>query len=163
MGCGKSIIGNLLAEQLDITYVDLDSFLEEQEKATVKEIFDTKGELYFRKKERAYLEILLDQQDPIILSLGGGTPCYYNNMDYILDSKAISIYLKASLKTLTDRLTLEKTSRPLISHLESDEDLTEFIGKHLFERLSFYGKAGHLVAVDDLSLSEIVSKIKNLL
>jgi shikimate kinase len=163
MGCGKSRVGKALSQCIDIPYVDLDSFIEQQEKSSIKSIFEAKGELFFRKIERQYLEQLLTQKEPIILSLGGGTPCYYNSMDYIVSSNALSFYLKAQIITLRDRLLLEKNSRPLISHLQTDEELTEFIGKHLFERLPFYGKASHTVPVDIDSPKELAQKIKDLI
>ena len=163
MGCGKSRVGKALSQCIDIPYVDLDSFIEQQEKSSIKSIFEAKGELFFRKIERQYLEQLLTQKESIILSLGGGTPCYYNSMDYIVNSKALSFYLKAQITTLRDRLLLEKNSRPLISHLQTDEELTEFIGKHLFERLPFYGKASHTVSVDTGSPKELAQKIKDLI
>jgi shikimate kinase len=163
MGCGKSRVGKALSQCIDIPYVDLDSFIEQQEKSSIKSIFEAKGELFFRKIERQYLEQLLTQKEPIILSLGGGTPCYYNSMDYIVSSNSLSFYLKAQIITLRDRLLLEKNSRPLISHLQTDEELTEFIGKHLFERLPFYGKASHTVSVDTGSPKELAQNIKDLI
>ena len=163
MGCGKSRVGEALSQCIDIPYVDLDSFIEQQEKTSIKSIFEDKGELFFRKIERQYLEQLLTQKEPIILSLGGGTPCYYNSMGYIVDSKALSFYLKAHITTLRDRLLLEKNNRPLISHLQNEEDLTEFIGKHMFERLPFYGKASHIVSVDNDSPEVLAQKIKDLI
>ena len=163
MGCGKSRVGEALSQCIDIPYVDLDSFIELQEKTSIKSIFEDKGELFFRKIERQYLEQLLTQKELIILSLGGGTPCYYNSMDYIVESKALSFYLKAHITTLRSRLLLEKNKRPLISHLQTEEDLTEFIGKHLFERLPFYGKASHIVSVDNDSFEVLAQKIKDLI
>lgn len=162
MGCGKSRVGIPLAQSIDIPYVDLDSFIEEQEKMTIKNIFDFKGELYFRKKERQYLEQLLTQKEPVVLSLGGGTPCYYDSMDYILNSNAISFYLKASLETLADRLFTERLKRPLISHIQNKEDLEVYIGKHLFERLPYYGKASYIVSVDKATPQEIALSIRYL-
>ena len=163
MGCGKSRVGEALSQCIDIPYVDLDSFIEQQENSSIKSIFEAKGELFFRKIERQYLEQLLSQKEPVILSLGGGTPCYYNSMDYIVSSKVLSFYLKAQITTLRDRLLLEKNNRPLISHLQTDQELTEFIGKHLFERLPFYGKASHTVSVDTDSPEELAQKIKDLI
>ncbi len=162
MGCGKSRVGKALSQSVDIPYVDLDSYIEKQEKMSVKSIFERKGELYFRKKERTYLEKLLLQKDPIVLSLGGGTPCYYDSMDLITNSNAHSIYLKASIKTLADRLFKERNKRPMISHINNEEVLLEYIGKHLFERLPFYSKADHSVSVDSDTPEELALKIKNL-
>ena len=162
MGCGKSRIGVELSQRIEIAYVDLDSYIEEQENESIKSIFDRKGELYFRRIERQYLEQLLSQKDPIILALGGGTPCYYDSMDYIVKSHATSIYLKASISTLASRLASEKSERPLISHLESEDNLVEYIGKHLFERLSYYSKASHTVSVDSDTPEALAEKIQSL-
>ena len=162
MGSGKSSVGKALSQCVDIPYIDLDSYIEIQEKSSVKKIFSSKGELYFRKKERQYLEELLSRKEPIILSLGGGTPCYYDTMKFIVNSKAVSFYLKASIKTLVSRLGKEKNQRPLISHLENEADLQEFIGKHLFERLPFYSEASHIIDVEGLTPEVISLKIEEL-
>jgi len=162
MGCGKSKVGLALAQSIDIPYVDLDFFIENQEGMTIKNIFEHKGELYFRKKERHFLEEILTQKEPVVLSLGGGTPCYYNSMDYIVSSNVISFYLKASINTLSNRLFIERHKRPLIRHLKTKENLIDYVAKHLFERLFFYGKASHVVSVDQESIEEIVLSIKNL-
>ncbi len=163
MGCGKSIIGSLLSRALNLPYIDLDSYIETQEKKPIKELFNQEGEIYFRQRERFYLEELLNKDEQIILALGGGTPCYFDSMDYIVNSGVISIYLKASISTLAKRLMPEKSLRPLISHINDEENLMEFIGKHLFERLPFYGKATHTISVDKGTPAEIVEKIKYLI
>ena len=107
MGSGKSSIGKKLSRKLRCNLIDLDDFIVEKEKASVKEIFDAKGEIYFRKKEEEYLKELLTLQEDTILSLGGGTPCFGDNMKYILESENTkSIYLKSSVKSLTDKLIL---------------------------------------------------------
>ncbi|NBS18744.1 MAG: shikimate kinase, partial [Flavobacteriia bacterium] len=83
MGCGKSAVGNLLARHSSRAFVDLDVYIEQQEKTTIAKIFEKYGELSFRKKERFYLEQLLSQEHGAIIALGGGTPCYFDNMNYI--------------------------------------------------------------------------------
>ena len=105
------------------------------------EIFEKKGEIYFRKQEHLYLKEILTLKNDIILALGGGTPCYAGNMDVIKDSiNTVAVYLKASITTIAKRLTTEKSQRPLVARLKNEE-LTEFIAKHLFERSFFYNKA----------------------
>ena len=96
------------------------------------EIFSQKGEIYFRKIEHECLKEVLENSLDVILSLGGGTPCYANNMDLIHQQKAVSIYLRASIATLTDRILKQKASRPLVAFL-SDDQVPEFIAKHLFD------------------------------
>ena len=102
------------------------------------------------------------EKDNIVLSLGGGTPCYGTNMKDILSLSENVIYLKASVKELSQRLQKEKKERPLIKNI-SDGDLPEFIGKHLFERSSFYQKANFTIDCDGKESEEIVSEIENIL
>lgn len=164
MGSGKSSIGKKLSRKLRCNLIDLDDFIVEKEKASVKEIFDTKGEIYFRKKEEEYLKELLTLQKDTILSLGGGTPCFGDNMQYVLESKNTkSIYLKSSVKSLADKLILKKSKRPLIANIQTKEALAEFIGKHLFERSPYYSKAAHQVVTDHKTKKEVVLEILSLL
>jgi len=163
MGSGKSTIGVQLATILDYRFIDLDSFIEEKEQLSVKEIFKSKGEIYFRKIETLYLKELTSQYTNVVLSVGGGTPCYSNNMTLINSSESVSFYLKLSAKSLSSRLFLEKENRPLISHLKSKEALHEFIAIHLFERQSYYQQASHIVNTDTLSVNETVEAIVKLL
>ena len=160
MGSGKSSIGKILSEKLNHKVIDLDDFIEDKEKMTVSEIFKTKGELYFRKKETVYVKELLELEGDFILSLGGGTPCYGTNMDIILEAKeAKSVYLKASLPKLSKKLFKKKAKRPLIAHIASEAQMMEFIGKHLFERSQFYSKAEFVVSTDDKTKKEVADAV----
>lgn len=146
MGCGKTFIGSQLSNVLNYEYLDLDAYIETEERMTIADIFKEKGELYFRKIEKTYLEALLKQSDKRIISLGGGTPCYFDTMETLIaNSKVKTIYLKVSIPVLTARLFKEKSHRPLISHLQTEDELSEFIGKHLFERSPFYNKSEIIV------------------
>lgn len=159
MGSGKSTIGVELAAVLEYKFIDLDNFIEEKEELSVKDIFKNKGEIYFRKKETLYLNEIITKYAKVVLSVGGGTPCYSNNMDVINAAESESIYLKLSAKSLTDRLFFEKEDRPLISHLESKEALHEFIAIHLFERQNYYQQATQIVSTDNLSVKETVEAV----
>lgn len=142
MGSGKSTIGKALGLLVNIPFVDLDSYIEEKEKQTIHDIFKTKGEVYFRKQEHFYLKELLQADGPMILSLGGGTPCFINNEKLLFNNTSYkTVYLNVSVKELADRLLIGKASRPLISHINSLEEMQEFVGKHLFERTVFYNKS----------------------
>ena len=95
-----------------------------------------------------------------VISLGGGTPCYGDNMKLITEAEdSKSVYLKASIPQLVMRLKDEKNKRPLISHLKSEEQLVEFIGKHLFERSVFYNQSNVTLSVDNKSVNSIVEEV----
>jgi len=164
MASGKSRLGKVLAKRLNYSFIDLDDFIEYQEKSTINELFKTKGEIYFRKQESLYLDDILNSQEDIVLALGGGTPCYGNNMDRILNSPSVrSIYLKASINTLINRLEGEKDKRPIISHIKEKDELTEFIAKHLFERSPYYDLSPYKISTDGKSIEEIIQELLDIL
>jgi len=162
MGSGKSTIGKLLAGNLDYDFIDLDDYIASSEHMEIPKIFESKGELYFRKKEFEYLNEILNTKDDFVLSTGGGTPCYGENMHAILEATSNVFYLKVSIAGLINRLISEKEHRPLISNIPNEE-LPEFIGKHLFERSYFYSQANHNLLCDENSNEELVLKIEALL
>lgn len=160
MGSGKSLIGKALSKHLKIDFVDLDAYIEGQERQTIADIFKIQGELGFRKLEFQYLQKLIQINKESVLALGGGTPCYFDNMAQLNAQPAIkSIYLKTKLPTLVDRLWLEREHRPMIAHLQSKEALTEFIGKHLFERQPFYNQALFSIETAEKKVVDIVAEI----
>ncbi len=164
MGSGKSALGKRLAKLKSLPFIDLDDYIESQEKSTISKIFDKQGELYFRKKERFYLEKLFSNYPRAIISLGGGTPCYFDNIDYLVQKKDIlTLYLKSSAQTLAARLFEHKRHRPMITHLDKPEELKKFIAKHLFERVPFYIKAEYHITTDDKSVDDLADQIEKLL
>lgn len=158
MASGKSVIGKLLAKALNRDFIDLDDYIAAEEGLSISELFDQKGEPYFRKKEISYLKEVLSSSDSLVISVGGGTPCFVGTMDLINDS-SLSIYLKAANNTLYNRLVPKKTERPLLSTI-ADEMLQEYIAIHLFERSAYYEKAKISTRVDVLSREEIVKNIQ---
>jgi shikimate kinase len=158
MASGKSAVGKLLAQELKIQFIDLDDFIEEKESLTIAEIFELKGEIYFRKKEGEYLQELFNLNKEVIISLGGGTPCYGNNIE-IIENNSISFYLKASIQTIYERLTGETAKRPIVASIGND-NLKEFIAKHLFERDIFYNRANYKIGVNHKTIDQIAKEIK---
>lgn len=162
MGSGKSTIGKYISKKNNLNFIDLDNYIEQREKLSIKEVFSQKGEIYFRIKEAFYLKEILDSKKNYVLSLGGGTPCYGTNIGLIKESNALSFYLKGSIQTLIQRLRNEKESRPLIASL-NDEQLLEYIGKHLFERAPFYEQASFKIAINNKSVKEIAEDFISIL
>ncbi|MEL6974577.1 MAG: shikimate kinase [Bacteroidota bacterium] len=158
MASGKSTVGKQLASRLNLPFMDLDTVIETRTQQTIPELFEEKGEIFFRKEEHYALKAVLEEEEGYVLALGGGTPCYGNNMDLILEKATQSIYLQLSINSLVERLLHKKSSRPLVQHL-NEEDLPEFIGKHLFERRQYYSKATHTIVCDGKSVEEIVEEI----
>lgn len=159
MGSGKSTVGRAVAQKLQIPFLDLDDEISKTENKSISQIFSKKGEIYFRKLESKILKELLESDTHFVLALGGGTPCYGQNLQHILDTDATSVYLKLGLQQLQHRLSLEKAKRPLIAHLETPEVLEDFIRKHLFERSYYYNQAGVIINCDNKSVSEIATEI----
>lgn len=158
MGCGKSTIAKELSKKIEIPFIDLDEFIEKKVKMTIKTIFADKGEIHFRKLEHECFVELLNYKEPIIIGLGGGTPCYANNHELLKREDVESIYLKASIDTLVDRLSLNKSNRPLIAN-KTDEEMKEFIATHLFERSYYYNQAQHSIVVDQRTIAQTVEDI----
>lgn len=159
MGSGKSTIGKILAEHLHLLFIDLDLEIEKKLNMSVKEIFKTKGEVYFRKIEHQLLHSIVAENDNFVLSLGGGTPCYANNHLVLQEPGICSIYLKGSIKTLAERLEKEKEHRPVLNN-NTDDTLETFIAKHLFDRSYFYYQAKHIITIDNKTLDELIKEIE---
>ena len=159
MGCGKSTVGRLLAKHLELPFVDLDDYLSEIHGRSVQNLFLEHGEIGFRKLEKIALDNLLASAQVSVLSLGGGTPCYADNMQSVIQSTPHTFYLSPSISTLCHRLYSEKDHRPMISHLTSKDKLQEFIAKHIFERKLYYQQANHHLFIQDETPQELVDKI----
>ncbi|EMQ93979.1 Shikimate kinase I [Xanthomarina gelatinilytica] len=142
MASGKSLIGRELAKVLKMDYLDLDDFIEINEGKSIEKIFMEKGEIFFRKIENSYLEALISSKNNLVLSLGGGTPCFTNNLELLKNNKEITtFFLNVPVSELAKRLMSDKENRPLVKYVSNETDMLEFVGKHLFERLPFYNQA----------------------
>lgn len=145
MGAGKTTIGKALAKELGIMFYDLDWYIESRMRRTVAQIFSDEGEEGFREIERNMLHEVAEFED-VVISCGGGTPCFYDNMDY-MNAQGDTIYLQASPDVLAGHLRMGKVVRPLIAG-KSDEELRQYIIKSLKQREPYYTKAHHTLNVD---------------
>ena len=162
MGSGKSTVAKALAKKTGIPLYDLDEVIEKRSGNSISQIFEAKGELYFRLLEHEVLSELVASPESMILSWGGGTPCYANNDAFLSSENTTSIYLSASIANLYHRIVNEKEKRPLVAH-KSEEELMEFIAKHLFDRSFYYNQANFIIQVDQKSIDQIVSEIETIL
>ena len=152
MGSGKSTIGEKLAYNMKHEFLDLDAYIESEEGRTISEIFDEDGEDYFRKLERVYLHRIIDKEN-IVISTGGGTPCFFDNMEQMNDYGK-TIYLNMHPKALIPRLQASALLRPLLKGLEGVE-LLDYIYKTLREREVYYNKAHVVVAGFNLTAKKL--------
>ncbi len=162
MGVGKTSLSKKLSKKLEIPCFDLDEIIEKSESLSVSAIFKDKGEVYFRKIEHQLFKNFIEKEENYILSLGGGTPCYANNHLLLQNEDVTSIYLKASIGNLVEKLKNKREKRPLIKNLTEDE-LQEYIAKHLFDRNYYYQNSKLTVVVDGKSKKEIVKEILQLI
>jgi len=153
MGCGKSTLGRALASELNLTFIDLDSFLEEKYFKTIPQIFAEEGEDAFRRKERKVLEEVCGFDD-VILATGGGAPCFFDNMD-LMNESGFCIFLDVDINSLVSRLIHAKTERPLIKG-KSPEELHTFIEGMLAKRRSFYEKARYILKGSEITSTQLI-------
>lgn len=158
MGCGKTTLGRELADKLNLTFIDMDAFLEEKYFKTIPQIFASEGEEGFRKKERKVLEEV-SEFDDVILATGGGAPCFFDNID-LMNRSGFCIFLDVDVETLAERLIAAKTERPLIRGKSAGE-LKEFISGMLEKRRPFYEKATFVAKGSSISPEEITRLIEN--
>ena len=156
MGCGKTTLGKKLARTLNYNFIDLDSYIENKTTEKITEIFDKKGEQYFRDLEKESLNEIC-KMDNLAIATGGGTPCFFDNMQKILGSGK-AIYLKIEIEDLLERLETEKSQRPLIKN-KSAKELRGFINLTLLERKRFYKQANFIVDAKNITAKEIVKLI----
>ncbi len=160
MASGKSAVGKVLHKLLDYDYYDLDNFIEKNYNVSIENIFKTRGEIYFREIERKSLEKIIRIKKNLVLSLGGGTPCYFDTIDFLNSfNETKTFFLKSTINTIYNRLRNSKIKRPLISHLKTELEIKEFIGKHLLERNHFYEKSEKKINTDSKTILNIANEI----
>lgn len=163
MCVGKTTIGKALAKAMGRTFYDLDWYIEERFHTKVSKIFAEEGEERFRDLERRMLHEVAEFED-VVVSCGGGTPCFFDNMDY-MNSVSQTFFLKASPQTIRQHLAMSRGERPLLKG-KSPEELEQFVVEQLAQREPFYDKAQHTIDVNvldsfdkiDFVIHDILSK-----
>lgn len=156
MCAGKTTVGKALAKALGRTFYDLDWYIEERFHKKVPQIFAEEGEEHFRDLERRMLHEVAEFEN-IVLSCGGGTPCFFDNMPY-LNSVAETFYLKASPDTLCSHVAMSRGERPLLKG-KNEEELRIFITEQLEQRSAYYEQAQHIIDISILDTFDKISKI----
>ena len=155
MGSGKTTLGRALSQHLEVGFIDLDALITEEIGRSIVSFMEDKGELAFRKVEHNVLErFLTGGAEDVVVALGGGTPVFYNHME-ALNSAGTTVFLDVSVVELARRLEKD-VDRPLI---KDNDDVAEFVAKHLFERRPFYSLAHHRVKGDALTAETILEAI----
>lgn len=161
MGSGKSTTGKQIAKRLQLPFFDLDREVEGALGRPVPEIFETLGEAGFRGAERAALQRLTTTYTDFICATGGGTPCFYDNMQH-MNSKGVTVYLEMDVKSIVYRLLHAKQQRPLIAG-KTEAELFVFVADHLEQREEFYKEAliiFNALGMNKLKLDDLVARIR---
>ena len=157
MGCGKTHWGKLLSQKLSVPFFDLDEKVAEQEGKSLNEIFKTDGEEYFRMLEKDVLHLLTESHETFVMACGGGTPCYFNTIDY-LKKKGTVVWINCSTDCLYQRLIREKEQRPLIRDMPPGQ-IKSFIIKKYSSRKIFYQQANVIMPEENITLENMLTKI----
>ncbi len=154
MGCGKSTMGRNLSKMLDISFIDLDKYIESKYFKTIPQIFEEEGEASFREKERACLHEVSGFEN-VIVATGGGAPCFFDNMEH-MNQAGFCVFLDVEMRELADRLIKSKTERPLIKGKSPDE-LVNFIEGMMEKRRPFYEKARFVLAGKEIMPEDVTT------
>lgn len=157
-GSGKTSLGQSLADKLQLSFFDLDQCIEESELRTISEIFSQSGENYFRQVETKELEQLIQKNNRLILSTGGGTPCFNRNMEF-MNHSGTTIYLDVPLEVLAGRLMHSQIERPMFKGLNR-EAAYEKLSELLRLRQSFYQQATVTVTGGSIEPESILKRLR---
>ncbi|WMJ71673.1 shikimate kinase [Cytophagaceae bacterium ABcell3] len=157
-GSGKTTLGKIIANKLNYVFLDTDDLICQQENRSIDEIFDQKGEGYFRSQETAVLNKVVSENEHAVVSTGGGLPCFNNNME-VINSAGKSIFLDVSAEEITRRLLAHNSQNRPMTRGKSPEEVLQFIQHKLKERRRFYAKASFIVSSDNIQVEEIINRL----
>ncbi len=157
MGAGKSTVSEKLAKKLNLMRFDLDELFEQRFKIDINRFFEKYDETLFRKLESRLLKetVLLNN---VVISTGGGTPCFYDNMEW-MKQFGITVYLKMNPKSLVNRLQTSKRKRPLMKDKTSADQLLEYVQNHLRNRNIWYSQADLIIKGESIDIDELADRI----
>ena len=155
MGSGKSTIGNDLSRFMNAPFVDLDNLIEQDLGLDICDIFHQKGEYFFRKQEQYYLTSLTYTQN-MIVAVGGGTPCFFDNMHF-MNTVGLTIYLKVSYEELINRLQFSNY-RPML--FKKQVNLQDLVKEQLIEREKYYQNSQYVIESDAISIEQVSQLLK---
>ena len=158
MGAGQSTIGRRLANRMQLPFIDLDDAFESKFKYSIPRFFDHFGEDRFRELENRCLNEIINDHEDAVISTGGGTACFYENMK-LMNKKGISVYIKMHPKSLAQRLKSARRLRPVIRDVQNNE-MQSFVESQLHEREAFYKLATITVKGENFDLDELVKLIE---
>ena len=156
MGSGKTTVGRRLAKKIDFQFIDVDIFIENRYRKTVSEIFSEKGEETFRIIEHKALEEL-SRFENVVVSTGGGAPCFHNNME-LMNKSGLTVYLKVAPEELMKRLKNGQNKRPLLKGKTSEEMLS-FIIENISKRNLYYSQADLILNADTNNIDQILNNL----
>lgn len=159
MGCGKTHWARILSDKLQIPFFDLDIEIEQKAGKSIPEIFAREGEEAFRVLEKETLYDITEKHEAFVMASGGGTPCFYNGIDYLKKNGTV-IWINCSTECLYKRLVGEKDSRPLIRNIP-DKELKAYIVKKYSARKIFYQKADVIVSEETISTESLMQRLFN--
>ena len=164
MAAGKTTLGRRAAQLLNVEFIDLDAYIESRYRKRISDLFAERGEEGFRKLEKEMLHEVAEFEN-VVISAGGGTPCFFDNMEY-MNRQAMTVYLKASPEVLFRHLQPGRYKRPLLAD-KTDKEMMEFIVRSLEVREPFYSQAKYILDTSLLEnhqqIEESISRLRKLL
>ncbi|MBM3415216.1 MAG: shikimate kinase [Bacteroidetes bacterium] len=157
MGSGKTHWGRLLSQKLGIPFFDLDEQVSAHAGKPIPEIFAADGEEHFRLLEKEVLYMITESHDSFVMACGGGSPCFFNNIEY-MNQSGTTVWINTPADILFERLVKEKPGRPLIKDL-SDDQLRSFISRKFADRKIYYEQAAITVDEEPVHLDSLIEKI----